>query len=154
MTASLEIERKLTLSPQQCFALWADPDEVRKWWGPKDHTGAPFKAEIVEWKVQEGAAWAINMIAPDGTVYRQSGEMIEVDPPRRLRFSFHWVENGSRGPMTEITVRFDPDGTGTRMRFTQSGFADAEVRDSHAEGWHECLDRLDEAAARRETTAA
>ena len=154
MTESLEIERRLTLAPKDCFALWADPTAVREWWGPKDEVGTPFRAEILQWSVQEGAPWAINMLAPDGTVYRQSGEMIEVDPPHLVRFSFHWIENGGRGPTMEITVRFDPDGEGTRMRFKQSGFTDRDVRDGHSEGWHECLDRLEAAAARRESEPA
>lgn len=153
MTERLEVERRLTLAPKDCFALWTDPIELQQWWGPKDETGAPFRAEIIQWRVEEGATWAINMFSPRGEIYRQGGEMIEVASPRLIRFSFHWIEDGRRGPKTEISVSFDPDGEGTRLRFRQSGFADAEVRDSHSEGWHECLDRF-EAAARQESEAA
>ena len=152
MTESLELERKLTLAPKDCFALWSDPSELQWWWGPKNERGEPFRAEIVQWRVEEGATWAINMFSPEGSVYRQGGEMIEVVFPRLIRFSFHWIEGGRRGPRTEISVSFDPEGEGTRMRFRQSGFANAEVRNGHSEGWHECLDRF-EAAARRESEA-
>jgi len=147
-TLCLEIERSLSLSPERCFALWTDPEEVRKWWGPKDETGTPFSAEIVQWKVEEGATWIINMIAPDGTVYRQRGEMTEVAPPHRLRFSFRWDDDNQSGPTTEISLKFERDGSGTRMRFRQSGFASSAQRDGHEGGWLECLDRLQELAAR------
>ena len=72
--------------------------------------------------------------------------MIEVVPPRLLRFSFYWIENGQPGPKTEISVRFVPDGEGTLMTFTQKGFADEATRDGHVQGWDECLDRLAETA--------
>jgi uncharacterized protein YndB with AHSA1/START domain len=68
--------------------------------------------------------------------------MIEVDPPNLIRFSFHWVENGMRGPRTEVTVTFDRDAKGTLLRFQQSGFADVNIRDGHYQGWKECLDRF------------
>ncbi len=154
MPAHLEIERRLTLSPERCFGLWANAEAVRQWWGPKDRGGVPFKAHTVEWTVQTGATWRIGMVAPDGTPFWQGGEMMEVQPPRLLRFSFHWIENGQRGPTTEVSVRFEPDGSGTRMVFVQSGFADAAVRDGHREGWSECFDRLAEAALGREGQAA
>lgn len=153
MNECLEIERRLKLSPERCFALWTDPSELRYWWGPKDETGAPFRSEILHWNVDEGATWAINMFSPDGQIYPQGGEMLEVDAPHLIRFSFHWIENGVRGPRTEISVRFEPDGAGTRLLFRQSGLADADVRDGHSEGWNECLDRLMDAAQRESQSA-
>lgn len=150
MTVSLDIERRVSLSPKECFDLWADPRKLRAWWGPKDEEGKAFRSEIIEWDVREGASWSIDVIAPDGTVYRQSGEMIEVDPPTLIRFSFHWMENEMRGPRTEVSVRFDPDGDGTLLRFRHSGFADEDDRDGHSKGWNECLDRFTETAKRQQ----
>lgn len=154
MSVDLLIERRLSLPPEACFALWVDPGEVQQWWGPKDDEGTPFRANVIAWVAREGATWAIDMTAPDGTIYRQRGEMIEVNPPSVLRFSFHWLEHGEPGPKTMICVHFEPDGEGTKMTFRQSGFVDEGVRDGHTEGWHECLDRLVNAAKRKEATAS
>lgn len=153
-TVSLRIERRLTLPPDRCFALWADPGELGRWWGPSDGAGAPFTADILAWTAAPGASWRIRMTAPDGAVFWQGGEMIEVVPPRLLRFSFHWIEEGRRGPAAEITVRFEPDGSGTRLVFIQAGFADIAVRDGHEQGWGECLDRFAAAAGRWEGRGA
>lgn len=153
MTESLDIERRLALPPKECFALWIDPQKVQAWWGPRDEKGEVFRSEIIRWDVREGESWSINMTAPDGTVYRQGGEMIEVDPPRLIRFSFHWIENDERGPTTEINVRFEPDGDGTRLCFQHGGFDDADNRDGHHEGWSQCLDRFDEAVERWKSAA-
>lgn len=145
MTHDLTIKRRLSLSPAECFAFWSDAALLTNWWGPKDAAGIPFQSEIEAWSLTPGAEWSIKMISPNGTAFLQSGEMIDVHPPHQLRFSFHWVENGHRGPKTEISVRFDADGDGTLMTFVQRGFADAATRDGHTQGWEECLDRFVEA---------
>lgn len=142
MTAELRLERHINQSLETCFDLWTHPDEVAQWWGPKDDAGRPFKATVEAWSLKPGDAWAITMTAPDGTVFSQSGTMLEVERPRLLRFTFAWVEKNKRGPETEIRVSFAPDGQGTRVIFEQLGFADEPTRDGHVEGWRECLDRL------------
>lgn len=147
-TYELVIERHLALTPEECFAFWTDPTTMTEWWGPKDNAGEPFHSEVESWTAVQGQNWSIRMTAPDGTVHVQGGEMLEVDPPNGLRFSFHWSENGERGPTTEVSVRFDARGGGTMLTFTQRGFSEAEVRDSHEQGWKECLDRLEDAVSR------
>lgn len=142
MAYDLTIERLISLSPAECFALWSDPTSLAKWWGPKDSAGTPFLSEIQAWSLTTGTKWAIKMIAPDGAEFLQGGEMIEVEPPHLLRFSFHWIENDQPGPKTEISVYFDSDGDKTRMTFVQKGFDDAATRDDHLEGWEECVDRF------------
>lgn len=154
MKHSLEIVSELELSPAECFELWRNPEELAQWWGPLDDAGRSFQATIVEWKLQEGAAWRIDMQAPDGSVFRQGGEIIEVKAPQRLRFSFHWIENGQSGPRTEITVEFQAQGPGTRMRFKHAEFASTQLRDGHKEGWQQCLDRLVARAQRLRNTSA
>ena len=142
MTADLKLERYIDQPPDACFDLWTKPDEVTKWWGPKDATGRCFKANVEAWSMAPGKEWAISMTAPDGTVFSQSGKILEVRRPRLIRFSFAWLEDGQRGPETEIKVAFNPDGIGTRLVFEQRGFVDTATRDGHVQGWQECLDRF------------
>jgi len=142
MTAALKLQRHITLTPQACFDLWTHPAEVGRWWGPKDQAGNPFMAEVEAWPATAGEPWAINMTAPDGRTFTQNGKLLELDRPRLVRFTFAWVEDGRRGPETEICVTFAADGRGTLMTFEQTGFADEATRDGHVQGWKECLDRL------------
>lgn len=153
MSLSLDIERHLPFPPETCFALWADPRELEKWWGPKDENGTPFRSKIQEWELREGAGWAIDMIAPDGAIYRQSGKVLEVERPRLIRLGFRWVESGEPGPQTEILVLFEKLDLGTKLRFSQTGFVDANARETHASGWDECLDRFEDAVTRCEVAA-
>lgn len=142
MTFDLKLERRLSLKPEECFALWSDPVQLAKWWGPKDAAGEPFQSEVKAWSLEIGAQWSIKMVAPDGTEFHQGGEFTAVDPPNLLHFSFHWIANGEQGPSTEITVRFVADEGGCKMFFEQKGFNDTGSRDGHTEGWDECLDRF------------
>lgn len=142
MTADLKLERHIDQTPEACFDLWADHEQVAQWWGPKDDAGLPFKATVEAWSMTPGERWVITMAAPDGIAFAQSGKMLEVERPHLLRFTFAWIEDEKRGPETEIRVTFEPDGSGTRLTFEQLGFADKATRDGHVQGWQECLDRL------------
>jgi uncharacterized protein YndB with AHSA1/START domain len=142
MTADLRIERRIRQTPEACFDLWMRPDEVAKWWGPKDEAGLPFSAEVHAWSALPGAVWSVTMTAPDGAKYFQEGLMLEIVRPRLLRFSFAWISDGQRGPATEVRLEFRPDGLGTHLIFQHIGFVDAATRDGHDQGWQDCLDRL------------
>lgn len=151
MTLSLTLTRRLSLSPPDCFALWADPAALAAWWGPKDASGAPFAADVVRWSLVEGAEWRIRMTAPSGEEMLQGGEMLQIRAPHLIRFSIYWIMAGRRGPAMEIAVRFEAAEAGTLLHFEQTGLEGDDARDSHRVGWSECLDRLAEVATGAET---
>lgn len=142
MSVDLKLERHIALRPDECFALWSRPEDIASWWGPRDEADRPFRSTVHAWSAKPGERWSITMTAPDGRQFQQSGVMLEVQPPNRLRFSFAWVENGQLGPETEIRITFQVDGSGTHMTFEQINFPTLTSRDSHRHGWSQCLDRL------------
>jgi uncharacterized protein YndB with AHSA1/START domain len=79
----------------------------------------------------------------DGTDYWMRGVYREIVEPDRIVFTFAWEEDASQ-PIGEtlVTVTFEEHGGKTRLTFRQEPFDSAQQRDSHAEGWGECLDRL------------
>jgi uncharacterized protein YndB with AHSA1/START domain len=44
---------------------------------------------------------------------------------------------------TLITLTFKPKGKGTEIHLRHEGFANAERRDSHNQGWNGTLDKLE-----------
>jgi len=145
MTVDLEIIRSLRPSPVQCFALWKDPVILQQWFGPRCREGHDFKATEVDWPMREGAEWRIALRSFRDMEIVMAGRILEIVEPSLLRFSFHWVNDGARGPQTEITIRFDPDGSGTRLHFTYAGLADEAQRVDHLKGWASFLDRFEAA---------
>lgn len=145
MTVELEITRSLRPSPAQCFALWKDPLILQQWFGPRCREGYDFKATEVDWPMQTGADWRIALRSIRDVEIVMAGEMLEITEPSLLRFSFHWVSDQMRGPRTEITIRFDPEGSGTKLSFTHSGLTDEAQKADHLTGWASFLDRFEAA---------
>jgi uncharacterized protein YndB with AHSA1/START domain len=79
-----------------------------------------------------------------------SGRYMELDPPRRVVFTWGWesgalpVEPGS----TTVTVDLEQSGEVTTVHLTHSGLSDA-MRPFHADGWRRFLARLQAVAEGR-----
>ncbi len=79
-----------------------------------------------------------------------SGEFVELDPPRRLVFTWGW-EPGGEGAVppgsTTVEIELVPGADGTTLRFSHRGLPTAKAAESHAHGWDHYLERLAVAAA-------
>jgi uncharacterized protein YndB with AHSA1/START domain len=128
---TLRLERIIAASPERLFALWTEPEELVKWWGPEGFTTPKHAIDV-----RPGGRWRTTMRRPDGTDHTVSGIYRAIEPPRRLVFTWGWDDDaGMRGHETEVTVTFEPVTGGTRMVLTQQAFADADSRDRHEHGW-------------------
>lgn len=119
------------------FRAWTKPEHMVRWLGPKN-----FSAPSCTMDFRPGGAYRACICAPDGKEYWMRGIYREIVEPERLMFTFSWEEDGERGRETLITVTFGEQGDKTRMTFRQAFFESIEQRDSHHEGWSECLERL------------
>ena len=127
----LRLERLIAAPPERVFALWTEPDQLIKWWGPEG-----FDVPESALDVREGGQWCTTMRAPDGRRHTVSGVYRAIDPPNRLVLTWAWDDdNGVRGHETEITVTFQSAPGGTRLTLIQQTFATAETRDRHSHGW-------------------
>ena len=81
-----------------------------------------------------------------------SGEFVEVDPPRRLVYTWGW-EAGGAGPdlvpagSSTIEIDLVPEGAGTRLTLVHRDLPGAEAANAHGEGWDHYLGRLAVAAS-------
>jgi hypothetical protein len=70
---------------------------------------------------------------PDGT--EVAGAILDVDPPRRLAFTYGYVKGTPIPPgASVVTIQLERHEAGTRLSLTHE-FADAAVRDEHVQGW-------------------
>ena len=73
------------------------------------------------------------------------GEFVELDPPRRLVFTWGWEPGGAGTlPVGSSTVEIElvPEGGGTLLRFSHRELPNAEAAEKHAHGWDHYLERL------------
>ncbi len=134
---TLHLERVLSAPRELVFAACTEPDQVSEWWGP-----AGFTTHSVDLDVRDGGAYRITMQPPDGDAFHLRGEYSEVDPPRRLVYTFEWEEPDPDDQETLVTLSFLEDREGTKLVLDQGPFATEARHALHEAGWTETLERL------------
>lgn len=115
MTRDLILERTFRAPIALVWQLWTEPAYVAMWWGIRG-----CAIPVCELDVRPGGLWRIDMRTPDGTVYRNGGRYVEVEPERRLVYSDipdaatnEW--EGDVPGTRQNSVRFAPHGDGTHL---------------------------------------
>lgn len=122
----LSLDHHFAAAPAFVFQLWSHPALVSAWWGPEGHHLATCEIDF-----RPGGTWRFNM-ERDGTAHWAHGTYHEITPDRRLLFSYRFPEFAVQ---STISLNFTPDGQGTRLRFLQTSFPDAENHAGHKTGW-------------------
>jgi len=136
----LVISRLFDAPPELVFRLWTDPVHALRWWGPRSH---PLTR--LEMDVRPGGLWRGCLTSvEDGSELWQGGRLLEIEPPRRLAFTFAWDADGERGIETVVSIDFIAEDGKTRMHFRQTPFQSMNEREGHRGGWTSCFDRLDD----------
>jgi uncharacterized protein YndB with AHSA1/START domain len=122
----LTLDRHLAASPAFAFALWSDPRLVSAWWGPEGHHLTTCEIDF-----RPGGNWRFNM-AKGGQPHWIHGTYHQIIPDERLMFSYRFPEFAVQ---SIISLTFTAEGQGTRLRFLQTGFPNAENHEGHKGGW-------------------
>jgi uncharacterized protein YndB with AHSA1/START domain len=120
---ALRFERRLAHPVAKVWRAVTEPDELAAWF--------PQKVEV---DLRPGGAMHFRFDENDFP--DMSGEVLELDPPRR--FAFTW------GDDEEVRIELEPldGGSATLLRFVQLlGAEDTAAR--NAAGWEVCLHRLE-----------
>ena len=135
----LEYEMRIAASPETVFGYFTDPAKMVQWMG----TEATLDP-------RPGGICRIN---PAGHAV-MSGEFVEVDPPRRIVFTWGWeMQLFSTPPQsTLVEVSLTPDGHGTLLHLVHRRLESGAVA-FHRAGWDHYLPRLTDAAAGRDPGA-
>jgi uncharacterized protein YndB with AHSA1/START domain len=107
-------------APQIVFSFFTDSERWALWWGPGS-------------TIDPMAGGKVYIRHPDGT--ESGGEVLEVQPPERLVFSYGFASGKPIPPgRSRVTIALEPAGYATRLRLTHE-FAEQAVRDEHVQGW-------------------
>ena len=131
---AIELTRRIEAPPETVFRYFTDPERYRSWLG--------VDAEL---DPCVGGDYRIQM-TDDGAISAR-GRYLELDPPRRLVFSwgFDGLDGLPPGTSTvEVTLTRDADATIVRLR--HSDLPGSESCDFHVWGWDMGLGRLSIAA--------
>ena len=85
----LRLERVFDAPPERVYAAWTDPALLRRWWAAEPGWTTPEATT----DVRVGGAYRLSMQGTDGILRTVAGEYLEVDPPRRLVYTWKWVSH-------------------------------------------------------------
>lgn len=132
----LRLTRRFTATADRLWRAWTDPQALMKWFGPAG-TQRVLQADT---DVRVGGAYQVGFVTEDGQAHYANGEYQEVEPQRRLVFTWAWRDTPDDTSL--ITLEFTPVQGGTELAFLQTPFVDQATRDGHETGWAGAMDRL------------
>ena len=132
----LRIVREFDAPAALVFRIWQDRDHLLRWWGPEE-----FTAVELDWELTPGRPWRGAMASKDYGLTGFGGVIREVEPNRRIAFSFQWDEDAGRDRDTLVTVSFAERDGRTIQTFHQTPFSSVAIRDSHVGGWNSMFDK-------------
>ena len=124
-------------SPETVFEFFTEADKLQRWMG--------IDAAV---DGRPGGTWRVDF---NGRGSAAAGEVVELDPPRRIVFTWGW-EQGAGAPFplppgaSTVEVTLAREGERTRVRLEHRDLP-PELRVFHRLGWGHSLPRLSVAAA-------
>jgi uncharacterized protein YndB with AHSA1/START domain len=134
---SISVEREIAIAarPETVWQFLVDPEKATRWMG-----------QTASFDPRPGGVYRVDVIPGDTAV----GEFVELDPPRRLVYTWGW-ESGRASSVppgsTTVEIELVPNADGTTLRFRHRGLPSAEAAQQHAHGWDHYLERLVVAAS-------
>ena len=111
------IERRLPSPPARVFAAFADQMKKARWFGCVE--GWEVVEHTIDFRVGGREVWRGG--PPGETPHRNDTYYHDIVPDERIVWSYAMQVGGRRISVSLATVELSPDGTGTRMRFTEQG---------------------------------
>ena len=102
------------------FRYFTDSARWAQWWGQGSTIEARPRGRV--------------FVRHPGGV-ESAGEVIEIDPPSRIVFTYGFVSGNPIPPgASRVTIVLEPAASGTRVLLSHE-FPEAAVRDEHVQGW-------------------
>jgi uncharacterized protein YndB with AHSA1/START domain len=129
VTDPIEVSVHIAAQPETVFPYFTDPARYVQWMGNQ------AMLEPVP-----GGRYRVLM---RGGI-EAAGEFVEVDPPRRIVFTWGWTHDRAVPPgTTRVVVTLEAEDGGTRVVLRHHDLPNDEQRDHHRKGWELYLARLD-----------
>jgi len=114
--------------PSKLWQAWTHPSIVKMWFG-SDPDGTVLEAEL---DVHVNGSFKVRFANSDGTEHTATGVYNEVEPNKRLAFTWGWKD---RPEVAEnVSVEFTSENGVTVMSFEHHNI-DKNTAHNYAEGW-------------------
>jgi uncharacterized protein YndB with AHSA1/START domain len=138
---TLRMQRTFQAPAETVFDAWTSEEVLRRWW----HTERGYETSAAVVDLRVGGALRVVMRDPERDVeYGGGGHYTEIDPPRRLAFTWLWDGDTRR---TLVKIDFEEADGATTVRFVHSALWDEEAVRGHEDGWSKVFANLARALA-------
>lgn len=115
--ATFTIERSYDASPARAFAAWAEPASKARWFaGPDDWESVSYHLDFRVGGRERSIAGPRG-----GPMYTYEAHYRDIVPSERIICAYDMYLDETRISVSLATVEFKPDGSGTRLIFTEQG---------------------------------
>jgi uncharacterized protein YndB with AHSA1/START domain len=150
-TLEMTITRTFDVPIARVWQAWRDPEDVKRWWGPK-----AFTAPVAEMDFREGGTSLVGMRSPEGQVLYNTWTYREIKPMELIEFIQQFAdENGN--PIAPEDVGLPPEiprevrhvitfkamgDDKTELTVTEYGYTEGWVVELSRAGMNEVLDKM------------
>jgi uncharacterized protein YndB with AHSA1/START domain len=134
----LQLRRTFAAPRERVFRAWTDPKELALWFAPSPD----FTITVPALDLRVGGTCRVEMHHKGGSVHRLSSIYREINPPKKLAFTWRWEPEGATSVETLVTVEFHDFGESTEIVLVHERFASQEEKVKHDHGWVGCFDQL------------
>jgi uncharacterized protein YndB with AHSA1/START domain len=136
---SLQIKRIIKAPRDKVYVAWIDPAQLKQWFGPENVQTRGLVADA-----RVGGEFRWDIIDPDGEEMTVRGQYRELQPGRKIVFTWQWDDDEIwQGNISIVTVELDDCEGGTELCLTHEQLPSEQSRDNHTEGWNSLLNKLD-----------
>ncbi|MFD7441312.1 SRPBCC domain-containing protein [Streptomyces sp. NPDC059909] len=128
--AAVIVERHILARPETVFGFFTDRDKWLSWMGSDG-----------EFSFTPNGSYRTRVTGDNVA----AGRFLEIDPPKRLVFTWGWAEGGMTDVpegSTTVEITLEPTEDGTLLRLVHSGLPTREACAAHEEGWAHYTRRL------------
>ena len=136
---SLEIRRRIKAPRDRVYQAWTDLTQLKEWFGPENVKTRELIADI-----RVGGKYRWGLISPDGEELSCHGEYRELQPGRKIVFTWQWMDDEAwKENHSLVTVELTDCAGGTEIHLTHEQLPSEESRDGHVGGWNSSIDKLE-----------
>ena len=148
---TMTLEAEFDASPERVWALWADPRQLERWWGPPT-----YPATVTAHDLRPGGRVEYHMTGPEGDLPHGYWEVLEIDAPHRLVFRDGFANAdgtpNSDMPVNTARVLIEDVGEGRTRMSIESVFPSVEAMEQvlamgMEEGLKQAVGQIDEVLA-------
>lgn len=143
------ISEVFILAPRErVFQALTDEKQAAQWWGQKEG----YRLSDFNLDPRVGGKWSSSGSSATMGPYKIEGEILELDPPRRLAYTWlsSWMPRS-----TKVLWELENQNGGTLVKLTHTGFAgDSDQAQKHTAGWNNVLGWLQAYVEKGQTIAS